>query len=197
MTLPLPSTFQPGLTDERLSVIAEALLNVRYETERDMQSLLDDNYTRETAIFGRQRNKLIQLAASGRHDWMTMMDASLGVTFGVGGIPCRFFTDDSGAPKKRGFFKRLVMDQLFAPVKTQPEMWRFVVEKGLTEDDHDQVYLLGFNTDQEKVSEWRYRDQATVLRGIGGEPPASVELPPASVGLKAKEATPADKKNSA
>jgi hypothetical protein len=194
MALPSPDTFHLELTNDRLSVIAEALLNVRYETERDMQSPLDDNYTRETAVLGRQRNMLIQLALGGKYDWLSMKDAGLGVTFGIGGIPCRFFTDDSQAPKKRGFFKRLVMDQLFAPSKAQPEMWRFVVEKAVTEDDADQVYLLGFNTDQEKVSEWRYRDQASVLRGVGGEPPAPVELPPATVGLKAKDELSADKK---
>lgn len=194
MSFPRPEDFHPELSESRLSMIAEGLLNVRYEAERDMQSPLDDNYTRETAIFGRQRNWLIHQAMNERHEWLTIQDAGLGVTFGIGGIPCRFFTDDSVSPKKRGFFKRLAMDQLFAPTKSQPEMWRFVVEKAMSEDDGDQIFLVGFNTDHEKVSEWRYREHANALHGVGGGIPESVDLPPAAVSLKARGGSAAGKK---
>jgi len=54
-------------------------------------------------VFGRpaqhahsaRRGRQVRLAVNER--------PGLGVTFGIGGIPCRFFTDDSEAPKKRAF----------------------------------------------------------------------------------------------
>ena len=61
-TLPLPTDFHDVLTDERLTAIAVRLLDLRHSTTRELSTDLDDNYVRETAIFGRSRNMLIGMA---------------------------------------------------------------------------------------------------------------------------------------
>jgi hypothetical protein len=60
------------LTEERLSIIAEGLLNVRHDTYAELSTHLDDNYTRACATFGRQRVWVTQLALSGRYNWLTL-----------------------------------------------------------------------------------------------------------------------------
>lgn len=184
MPTPHPTAFYPELTDDRLSVIAVALLDVRYTTIRAMNSPHDDNYTRETAVFGRSKNMLIDMAQSGAYEWMSLKHGGMDVTFNIGGVPCRFFSDDPNNPEKSGFFRRNAVDDLFAPDDQQPVMWRFVVGKALTEHDEDQVYLVGYNVYQEKICEWQYRAVTPILYAVDQLTPASANIPPADVGLR-------------
>lgn len=47
-------------------------------------------------------------------------------------------------------FRRNNVDDLFSNDDGHPVMWRFVVEKSLTEDDEDRVLFVGYNVFQEK-----------------------------------------------
>lgn len=154
-----------------------------------MNSPFDDNYTRETAVFGRSKNRLIDMALSGQYDWMSLKHAGMDVTFNIGCVPCRFFRDDPSSPEKAGFFRRNVVDDLFAVDEQHPVMWRFVVEKALTEDDEDQVFFVGYNVYQEKVSEWMYRAAAPTLYAVDKEAIAAVEIPPAFVDVRENDRT--------
>ncbi|UYO93931.1 hypothetical protein [Pollutimonas sp. M17] len=176
MTYPHPSSYYPELTDERLTVIAEALLDIRYNTYRQMDSPFDDTYTRETAVFGRSRNMLIVLALGGKYDWLSLINPGMDITFGIGSVPCRFFRDDPQAPEKPGFFKRNAVDCLFATDENDPVMWRFVVEKASSEEDEDHAFFIGYNVYQEKVSQWSYASSASVLHVAGDEIPAGKQL---------------------
>jgi len=55
-----PSFFHSCLTNERLTIIAEHILDMRFNTLREMDSVDDDAYTRGTTTFGRTRNSLIK-----------------------------------------------------------------------------------------------------------------------------------------
>lgn len=179
-----PAMFYPELSDNRLRVIAVNLLDMRYSTFREMNSPFDDNYTRETAVFGRSRNMLIDMALSDQHDWMSLKHAAMDVTFNIGQVPCRFFRDDPNSPEKAGFFKRNAVDDLFAMDEQHPVMWRFVVEKALAEDDEDRVFFVGYNVYQEKVSEWMYQASAPTLHAVDKDVPVAAEIPPAFVDVR-------------
>lgn len=179
-----PAAFYSELSDDRLRVIAIKLLDIRYSTFREMNSPFDDNYTRETAVFGRSRNMLIDMALSDQHDWMSLKHAAMDVTFNIGQVPCRFFRDDPNSPEKAGFFKRNAVDDLFAMDEQHPVMWRFVVEKALAEDDEDRVFFVGYNVYQEKVSEWMYQASAPTLHAVDKDVPVAAEIPPAFVDVR-------------
>lgn len=183
MALIHPSSFHAALTDERLRVIAASLLNVRHDTLALLSSRLDDNYTRESAVFGRQRNLLIEMALGSELPWMTLAHPGMDVTFCIEAVPCRFFTDDSEAPRKEGFFRRNAVDALFSTDDRRPVLWRFVVEPALTEDGEDQVLFIGYNAYQEKVSQWVFRPSMPTLHSVDEEPPAPALLPAAGVEL--------------
>ena len=182
-----PIAFYAELSDEHLRIIAVQLLDVRHSTLREMNSPYDDNYTRETAVFGRQKNMLIGLAMSGTYDWMSLKHAGMDVTFNIGKVPCRFFTDDPKNPEKAGFFKRNAVDDLFSTDDQQPVMWRFVVEKALTDDDEDRVYFIGYNVFQERVSTWMYRASMPMLHVADKAVPSTVEIGPADVDVREDE----------
>lgn len=179
-----PSLFYPELTDDRLARVAESLLDIRYSTIQDMSSPFDDAYTRETAVFGRSRNMLIQLCMSGKYEWLSLASPGMDVTFCIGNVPCRFFRDDPEFPEKPGFFKRNTVDGLFSLDENDPVMWRFVVEKALTEEDEDHVFLIGYNAYQEKVSQWAYGSSGSILHSVDSVVPEEKELPPAEVDVR-------------
>ncbi len=179
-----PSTFFKELSDDRLREVSVKLLDLRYATCREMNSPHDDNYTRETAVFGRSRNMLIEMALSEQYDWMTLAHGAMDITFNIERVPCRFFRDDHNSPEKAGFFKRNAWDDLFANDDQQPVMWRFVVEKALSEVDEDRVFFLGYNVYQEKISEWMYQASAPTLHAVDKHVPIAAEIPPASVDVR-------------
>jgi len=179
-----PSHFYPELSDDRLRLIAANLLDLRFVTLREMQSKFDDNYTRESTVFGRTRNMLIELATRGGYDWLALVHAAMDVTFRIGNVPCRYFRDDPVNPEKNGFFKRNAVDDLFATDEDEPVMWRFIVERALTEEDEDRVFFAGYNVFHEKVSEWVYRASSPMLHAVDADVPAAMAIPPADVGLR-------------
>lgn len=188
MSLPHPQRFYADLTSDRLETIAAALLDIRFNTIREMDSPYDDAYTRETPVFGRSRNKLIEMCRSGKYDWLTLASPAMDITFRIGQIPCRFFRDDHEAPKKAGFFKRNHVDDLFGVDEEHPVMWRFIVERAMTDEDEDRVFFNGYNAFQEKVSEWVYASAGPVLHSVGSETPPAREIPPAQVDVREDEA---------
>lgn len=179
-----PQNFYADLTDDRLRLIAVSLMDVRAKTLAELTSDLDCNYVRESAAFGRSRNMLIQLCQSKTYDWLSMMHAGMDVTFGIGSVPCRFFRDDAQTPEKVGFFRRNAVDDLFADDDSQPVMWRFVIEKSLTEEDEDRVLFAGYNVYQEKIAEWQYRDSAPTLHSVDDLTPMSTLLPKVSIEIR-------------
>lgn len=188
MSLPHPQHFYADLTSERLETIAAALLDIRFNAIRELDSPYDDTYTRETTVFGRSRNKLIDMCWSEDCDWLTLASPAMDITFRIGQVPCRFFRDDHEAPEKAGFFKRNHVDDLFETDENHPVMWRFIVEKALTEEDEDRVFFNGYNAFQEKVSEWMYASASPVLHSVDSETPPARDIPPAQVDVREDEA---------
>lgn len=183
MSLPLPSTFYPELTNERLTDIANELLDIRHDTLSDLSSEWDDAYTKESTVFGRCRNRLIALCSE--HDWLDLLHAGMDVTLCIGKkVPFRFFRDDPETPRKRGFFRQNSADDLFPVDLVTPVMWRFIIERAMTEDDEDRVYFVGFNELHDKVSMWEHKPGITSLYGVGDATPKAKQLSPATVQLR-------------
>lgn len=180
----LPWMAHADLTERRLNVIAEGLLNVRHDTCAELITELDDNYIRGCATFGRQRQWLMQLAKNGKYDWLTLASPTMDVTVNIGAVPVRFFTDDHDSPKKPGYYRRNMVDQLFETDDTKPVIYRFIVEPAATEDDEDRVFFLGHNAYQEVVVEWQYRPRAAIILPVEPGAPKPVVQPNAEVGLK-------------
>ena len=178
-----PWDYQAGLIAQRLNIIAEALLDVYDDVQRELDTELDDNYTRGTTTFGRQKNKLIWLCRKGGHAWLDLRNTSNDLTCAINGIPFRFFSDDHEKPLKPGFWKRNEQDNLFPSSDDEPIYWRFVVEKPLTEEDEAAVYFLGANSNQEVVCEWKYAEGVRVFKSVDNVLPDAVDTPEPKIGL--------------
>src|SRR5690606_15393211 len=58
------------------------------------------------------------------------------------------------------------------------DLWRFIVERALTEDDEHSVYFVGYNRVCEVVAQWQYSDSARTFFAVDDYIPAAAELPP-------------------
>jgi hypothetical protein len=183
---PHPSTFHPDLTDERLSAIAAKMLDVRYLTIQQMDTEYDDNYTRECPVYGRTRKMLILLAKSKKLPWLGIKCMGMGVNISIGNVACKFFRDDLENPEKAGFFKRDDFLCLFEEDEQDnvPVLWRFVIERALTEEDEDQIYFVGYNKFNEMISKWHYEAGAAPLYSVDQVIPPSVDMKPIEIEIR-------------
>ena len=175
-----PWDFYPQYTDERLGIIASALLDVYYDTDKDLSTPLDDNYTRGATTFGRQRNKLIWMTQCGEYPWLELAHGAMDLMCKVGGVPFRFFSDDPDSPSKPGFWKN-AFAMLFPVDDQDPVHLRFVLEKPVDDASEAEVHFIGFNAGNEEVFRWRYQGNVNVVRSVDSALPEAVTLPPAKV----------------
>src|SRR6266702_1720450 len=145
MNLPLPEVFHPALSADRLGVVAEILIAEHFSTVTDLQSEFDDGYTRGTTRFGRQKNRLKSVALSGQYEWLQLRHAGNDLIFSIGGIPCRFATDDPVNPTKPAVLDATPIQQSFfdevengAPCK-----FCFILDGGYADADDPRVVFVG------------------------------------------------------
>jgi|SRR6185437_2973223 len=187
MTGKAPTAFHEELTEARLRIVSEALLEILYDTEIELTTPLDDGYTRGTTTFGRQRNAVIGLCQRGQYDWLKLTHGGMDVTFEIGGVPCRFFADDPATPRKPGFYRRNDSDQLFEIELDAPVMFRFVVAKPQSLDDQADVYFIGYDANQQEVFRWQYSMSTPVLASVDEAMPIEVPLPRAAAKIRTDE----------
>lgn len=173
-----PWDFKPALTAERLNFLAGQFWEVYYAVESLLITEDDCNYGRGALFFGRARKRLINL--SFELDWLKLTNSGMDVTLELAGVPFRFFRDEHENPKKKGFWRRNESDQLFAPNDHEPVIFRFIVQRPISEQDELEVYFIGYNALEEPICEWRY-GQVPVLIGVDQRRPTVVEQPAAPV----------------
>lgn len=178
-----PAEVSAELAPERLSIIAHLMLEVLHKALLDTSTDHDCAYTRGTLPWGRIRNALTQLAGSRRYPWLTIKHAGNDLLIGIGPHPVRFFLDDHLNPRKLRVLNPTdsEMQQLeLLPVTGDKsvDLWRFIVERALTEDDEHSVYFVGYNRVREVVAQWQYSDSARTFFAVDDYIPAAAELPP-------------------
>ena len=180
-----PWEFKPVLTEDRLNFLARQFWEVYYGVVSLLDTEDDCNYGRGALFFGRARQRLINLS-SPKTEWLKLTNSAMDVTFEIEGVPFRFFRDDHDSPKKKGFWRRNFSDQLFAPNDQEPILFRYIVERPLTDEEVLEIYFIGYNALDESVCEWRY-GQVPVLRGVDQELPKAVEQPAAPVDVPSQD----------
>ncbi len=165
MTLPLPSTFNFGLTSARLQLVAQWLLEELYATEDDLVRSTDNGYSRGCMTFMRQKNRIIAEAVSGRHPWLALTSSSNALVFTVSGAPCRFSNDDPANPSKDAVLTatRYQLDFLEFTTSGEPGRFCFIIDCGHDESAEPRVEFLGFAPSGEVACRW-VSDNFRVLR---------------------------------
>jgi hypothetical protein len=189
MSLPLPETFYPALSSDRLAVIASVLIEEHFSTATALQSEYDDPYTRGCTRFGRQRNRLRSLSLSGEHEWLDLRHGGNDLVFAIGGYPCRFSVDDPGNPTKPAVLNATEIQQdFFAMVEDgMPCKFCFILDGGYEDADDPRVVFLGENAAGVVKCSW-VSDSAHALHSVSVNTPAAAEVSKPRVGVKSRGA---------
>jgi len=165
MNLPLPTSFNPELSSDRLQSVAQWLLEELYATEDDLSRSTDSGYTRGCTTFGRQRNRILAEALSGNHAWLGLSNSNNDIVFTVGGVPCRFSNDDPSNPSKDAVLtaNRYQLDFLEFATKGEPGRFCFIIDRGHDGAAEPRVEFLGFAPSGEVACRW-VSDTVRVLR---------------------------------
>ena len=156
MTLPPPAAFRAELVPERLEAVAQMLLDELYATEDDLSRTTDNGYTRGCTTFGRQRNRIMMEASSGRYGWLSLSNGSNDIVFTIGGVPCRFSNDDPSNPSKDAVLtaNRYQMEFLEFAAQGEPGRFCFIIDRGQNGAAEPRVEFLGFTPSGEIACRW-------------------------------------------
>ena len=175
-----PSDFVPPFTNERLAIISNALLEQCYETDDDLQSSYDSNYSLGCTRFDRQKNRLLDMPLV--YSWLTVTDSSNRLIMSIDGAPFRFTNDNPIVPKKKSsslvskteskqmsnftngqFQLRLIKsedpsseNELNIPIK-----WRFyidVIQSSELDSKEYEVFFVGLNVIDEPCCIWKHTE---------------------------------------
>lgn len=182
--LATPEDLSPELGSDRLSVVAELMLDVLAKAIAATSTQYDCAYSRGALSWAWIKNALLAVARSRTYDWLTIRHAGNDLVIGVGSYPVRFFIDDHENPRKPrvlsptdGEAYQLSFD-FGAMSDATPALWRFIVERALTEDDENRVFFVGYNLYGEAVAKWQFTESVRGFRSTDDVIPAAAQLPP-------------------
>lgn len=188
MTLPLPEEYHPSLSHDRLAIVAQILLQEVFSTETDLQSDVDDGYTKGCVIFGRQKNRIKAVALSGQYVWLTLLNGANDLVFAMDGIPCRFSTDDPRSPTKPAILQVNEYQQDFfdAVEAGQPCKFCFIVDKGQG-DEEPRVVFIGQDAAGVVACIWTSDATSQGIHAALSAVPMAKEVAKPKVGLKGSD----------
>jgi hypothetical protein len=153
MKISMPSEFQPALTSERLSKVAEWFLDEWFATEDDLTRDTDGPYTRGTTRFGRQKQRIVNEFLSGAHDWLGVQNNTNDLVFSIGGVPCRFSNDNASSPTKSAVLEvhRFQKPLIEFAEPGHAVRFCFVIDRGIHDSAEPCVEFLGFSAADDLV----------------------------------------------
>lgn len=171
-------TLYSGFKEEYVSQVATWLLEEWRATEEDLVRETDTSYTRGTARFGRQKERISLEYISRRHSWLKVENNGLDIVFSICEIPCRFSNDDSNAPKKRAVLEvhPFQMSLLEEAEPGEAARFVFVIDPGFVEAGDPRVSLLGFSSSGHEVCRWVSGGLVRTLTDVRDSVPAAVDV---------------------
>lgn len=147
-----PWEYNPELSEERLQIIGQLLSDVYNNSAEEHRQIGDIPYVIGAVCFGRAYQTLLNLTG---YNWYVVTRTQFDITFEIGGVPCRFFsTKDLKNPQAK-VYKRNLQDSLFPETETEPCLWRFLIQKPISEEfDKYEIFFVGFDVHQNIRTQW-------------------------------------------
>jgi hypothetical protein len=132
-----PWDYHPELTIDRLVEVANLIVKGRDNAvEHHNEEIGDDEWVLGCRAFQLARAEILRAAASGRHEWLTIINDSKQLVFAIGSIPVRFYRGLAEEPNERTVRQSYPeLKQLSLAFIEKPELeglaFRFAVETEL------------------------------------------------------------------
>lgn len=176
-----PEFYAPDLTEERLHILSENLLDVLDEAHHYSESPNATAWFKGTANYGLPQGMLIRMHSDSAYPWLTLANQTMDYTARVGNTLVQFVVDDPHSPRKQHRLKRNAVEKHQISLELEedyvdiPLIWRFYLNPISNGVDYSpSISLLGFNGNGNVICSWEYD---TVVTGpVVIDKPESVEI---------------------
>jgi len=185
-----PWDYHSDLTEERLSIIAQLIVDGRQTAvERHDEDAGDNGWTLGCSAFQFARARILWAADSGKHPWLSLIDRTLQLTFNIGSVPVRIYKGEAEEPTTRTLRQSLgELRQLsllsYVDSYTPDLKYRFAVETDI-DGSVAAVKFVGLDGETALLNwEVPYDHSLPAVAGIGRPATETVELPAPTVGVR-------------
>ena len=156
----VPSDFVASFTNERLAIIAQALLDECFSTDDDLQSKFDSGYSIGCTRFDRQKNRLKNLALD--HWWLGITDPSNRLVMNIGGSLSTQIKKFAREQQTSFNWE----DELDNDIESEnPVRWRFVIDVNQSaEEDNSrdyEVFFVGYSRHDDPSCIWKLSEHVS------------------------------------
>ena len=185
----VPQDYSEDLTEERIKIISDRLLDVLDEAENFAQSPNATAWFKGTANYGLPQGMLKRMHEDEDYPWLTLANQTMDYTVRVGNTLVQFIVDDPHSPKKSHRVKRNAVErQQFGLELEEPSpeialIWRFYLNPVSNGVDYSpSVTLVGFDVNENIVCRWE--NESVILSPLSDTAAKPVEIAAPVVSLK-------------
>ncbi|RCU45680.1 hypothetical protein DU002_14565 [Corallincola holothuriorum] len=171
-----PEFYAPDLTEERLQILSERLLEVLDEAQVYAESPNATAWFKGTANYGLPQGMLMRMHENKDYPWLTLANKTMDYAARIGGTLVQFIVDDPHASRKHHRLKRNAVERyqfsldLEVPSGDEPLIWRFYLNPFSDGMEYSPtISLLGYDSNENIVCHWEHE---VVISG-----PRSVDVP--------------------
>lgn len=182
MNLNQPYDFSEDLTEERLRVVCDLVLDTVQDSIEDSGTKHDTAWTRGCLRYGRVQGLFSQLTLDKDYPWISLANSTMDFTFKIGNTHVQYIYDDYECPKKIHRLRPNAIENMQLEIafetEEKPEVltWRLFVHQDLDEDFSElKATLVGYDINQSPICTWFFEDKANVP--VLAERAETVELP--------------------
>lgn len=178
---PKPHFYSSDLSQERLQILCEKLLDVLDEAHGFSESPNATAWFRGTANYGLPQGMLIRMHHDSNYPWLTLANQTMDYTARIGRTLVQFVVDDPNILKKSHRLKRNIVERYQQSLELElqesdsPLVWRFYLNPSANGVDYSpSISLLGFDGNENIVCQWDYE---TLVTGPAlSDAPEAVEI---------------------
>lgn len=176
-----PEFYAPDLTEERLDILSEKLLDVLHEAHQFSESPNATAWFKGTANYGLPQGMLQRMHGDKSFPWLTLANKTMDYTARVGKTLVQFVVDDPHAPRKQHRLKRSLIEQHQFSLEFEenctdlPLIWRFYLNPNSNGVDFSpSISLVGLNSNENIVCNWEY--DSVISGPVVTNKPESIEI---------------------
>ncbi|WP_339772125.1 hypothetical protein [uncultured Paraglaciecola sp.] len=198
-----PEDYSADLTNERITLVSDKLLDVLDEAENFAQSPNATAWFKGSANYGLPQGMLKRMHEDENYPWLTLANQTMDYTVKIGSTLVQFIVDDPHAPKKAHRVKRNAVERQQFGLDLEehdfevPLIWRFYLSPISNGVDYSpSVTLVGFDINENIVCLWEHEDVISSPLSGSIAQPVEIEVPVVALkqGSQKKQSSSSDDK---
>jgi len=180
-----PTEFSVDLTDERLNILCEHILDTIQDSISDSSTVNDTAWTKGCLPYGRLQGLMQRLAIDKNYPWLSLANKTMDFTATIGSAHIQFLIDDPYCPKKTHRLQTNAVENMQLSMVLEVEdivqvvHWRLFIV--IDKDDDDQfspvATLVGYDLNQNSVCIWEHQDTAIIPMAASHTPVIDIPEP--------------------